>query len=203
MSGSAGSNRSSFSFSPQMSYMDTYASNMQASAAAYQSPVQDRPYQFSPQHMYNTTTTTNTTSDFSPGASPSYRSPPTYPNFGDEYHTEYSPTNYNQSDDNADCSDSDNKVCPFYLKGECRYGERCRNLHIRLSTNKKKLDNASLERMSKIPCKYFRQGVCPFGSMCYFSHEIVDNEDEFNNNIAGTPEKVIYESEDQEAKATE
>lgn len=75
-------------------------------------------------------------------------------------------------------SDDESKVCPFYLKGECRYGERCRNLHIRLSTNKKKFDLNALERMSRIPCKYHRQGVCPFGSMCYFNHAIVDEEEE-------------------------
>lgn len=75
-------------------------------------------------------------------------------------------------------TESDNaKVCPFYLKGECRYGDRCRNLHIRQTANKKKYDQITLERMAKTPCKYNRQGVCPFGALCYFSHEPTDEQD--------------------------
>jgi hypothetical protein len=77
---------------------------------------------------------------------------------------------------NTVSSDEETKVCPFYLKGECRYGDRCRNLHVRSNMNKKKMDLQSLERMRRIPCKYHRQGVCPFGNTCYFNHEMVDEE---------------------------
>jgi hypothetical protein len=194
--GGGGSNRSSMSFSPQMMYM------MENSSPVYHSPVQDRSY-----HYPNTGSMPD-----SPATSPPPFMSSSYPGYGDQlsdYSSEYAQALLQQQQLQQQLQQSDaydtEKVCPFYLKGECRYGERCRNLHIRLSTNKKKLDPASLERMAKIPCKYFRQGVCPFGNMCYFSHETVEETDD--NIHSQSPIKVTYnfgQSDDlHETKATE
>ncbi|KAL0490917.1 zinc finger CCCH domain-containing protein [Acrasis kona] len=78
------------------------------------------------------------------------------------------------SDSSQSSQEAENlpKVCPFFLKGSCLYGDRCRNSHVKPAINgKKKLINEeSLEKFSKIPCKYFRQGHCPFGDACYYLH---------------------------------
>lgn len=91
--------------------------------------------------------------------------------------------------DSSTSDDNNPKVCPFFLKGDCRYGDRCRNMHVRLTpnvSNKKKLINEeSLEKFSKIPCKYYRQGHCPFGDACYYLHRIDDQQQYYmyQNNI--------------------
>jgi len=105
-------------------------------------------------------------------------------------HTEFSPGTSPPLSDSSSSSGQDSnqpKVCPFFLKGDCRYGERCRNMHVKLTTgvgNKKKLINEeSLEKFSKIPCKYYRQGHCPFGDSCYYLHSdyIVNNQGMYQN----------------------
>jgi hypothetical protein len=90
---------------------------------------------------------------------------------------EFSPSTSPPLSDSSASSGQDSntpKVCPFFLKGDCRYGDRCRNMHVKLTpnvSNKKKLINEeSLEKFSRIPCKYYRQGHCPFGDACYYLH---------------------------------
>lgn len=47
----------------------------------------------------------------------------------------------------------EDKVCSYYLNGNCKYGKSCRFLH------------------KKICLNYSSQGHCPYGSRCRFLHQ--------------------------------
>lgn len=74
------------------------------------------------------------------------------------------------------------KLCPFFINGECRYGDKCRFLHLNLDTSDErhaKLAEESKRKQSTIPCKYyaFGKGACPFGEGCFFLHiDLTDGE---------------------------
>eukprot|EP00761_Pharyngomonas_kirbyi_P012984 gb/GECH01013011.1/.p1 GENE.gb/GECH01013011.1/~~gb/GECH01013011.1/.p1 ORF type:complete len:636 (+),score=158.98 gb/GECH01013011.1/:1-1908(+) len=67
------------------------------------------------------------------------------------------------------------KICPFFINGECRYGGKCRFLHLNLDPSDErriKLAEESKRKQSTIPCKHFDfgKGICPYGEECYFVH---------------------------------
>lgn len=77
-------------------------------------------------------------------------------------------------------SNDSNKVCPFFLKGECKFGDRCRYSHPKqallrknsLHKERQLLSEESLRKFSQIPCKYYTtQGSCPFGDQCFYKHD--------------------------------
>lgn len=65
------------------------------------------------------------------------------------------------------------QICQFFKKGECRFGDKCRNLHLK---NKSKLDEQTKKKLKTIRCRF---GVnCPFGHECYYFHEQSDFNDD-------------------------
>lgn len=52
------------------------------------------------------------------------------------------------------------RVCKFYAAGQCRFGDKCRNLHI---------DGNPPQREPR-PCKFFAHGNCRFGDNCRNLH---------------------------------
>jgi len=55
---------------------------------------------------------------------------------------------------------SSRTVCPFYMAGQCRYGNNCRDLHPLTIYDPKDIDI----------CPYFLKGYCKFGDNCNFRH---------------------------------
>ncbi|XP_072530282.1 uncharacterized protein [Salminus brasiliensis] len=75
---------------------------------------------------------------------------------GDESMSDYSDTDTDCHSDSQSGSDSDQgpatstqKACQYYNEGHCRYGKKCRNLHV---------------------CKYFLKGSCRYGASCDLQH---------------------------------
>ncbi|EFC42912.1 makorin RING zinc-finger protein [Naegleria gruberi] len=69
------------------------------------------------------------------------------------------------------------QVCQFFKKGECKFGDKCRNIHLK---NKSKIDEQSRKKLKSIRCRF---GVnCPFGHECYYYHTEADFEDTPSNN---------------------
>lgn len=100
------------------------------------------------------------------------------------------------SEENSRQDKVDIRVCPYYLKGNCLYGNRCRNLHpdptaknsntgywvrgytplktsntpITSVTTEPQLTN-SASRKKSIPCRYFIQNRCKHSKdTCVYSH---------------------------------
>eukprot|EP00435_Cladocopium_sp_Y103_P065103 s612_g27.t1 len=53
------------------------------------------------------------------------------------------------------------RPCRDFLKGNCKYGDRCRYSH----------ENTGSEPAEKRPCKEFLKGHCKYGDRCRYSHE--------------------------------
>merc|ERR1712098_390461 len=64
--------------------------------------------------------------------------------------------------------DKVNKVCQFYLKGQCQRGEACQFLHPKgaQGTQANGSSNAKLVKL----CKFFKEGTCKKGFHCPFAH---------------------------------
>eukprot|EP00347_Sterkiella_histriomuscorum_P019184 403342615 len=62
---------------------------------------------------------------------------------------------------------SKQQICQHYLQGNCRFGDKCNNLHEGGTSQ-----NSSANSKKKIPCRYFLEGMCKNGDKCTFSHEI-------------------------------
>ncbi|KAJ3711049.1 hypothetical protein C8R42DRAFT_690226 [Lentinula raphanica] len=52
-----------------------------------------------------------------------------------------------------------NVICPYYLKGDCRYGNQCINKHSKIG-----------QVMQPLVCKYFLKGECKNGPYCMYRH---------------------------------
>jgi hypothetical protein len=73
--------------------------------------------------------------------------------------------------------DGETADCKFYLKGACKFGERCRNKH-----DKKQRVNGDSPAIKILepaipgvdqgrePCKWLKRGVCKFGARCRNAH---------------------------------
>jgi len=63
------------------------------------------------------------------------------------------------------------QICQFFKKGECKFGDKCRNIHIK---KKSKLDEQTRKKLKGIRCRF---GInCPFGAECYYYHSDADFE---------------------------
>lgn len=72
---------------------------------------------------------------------------------------------------------STQQVCQFFKKGECKFGDKCRNIHLK---NKSKIDEQSRKKLKGIRCRF---GVnCPFGHECYYFHTESDFDDTHSSN---------------------
>lgn len=65
--------------------------------------------------------------------------------------------------------DKRSKECKFYVKGHCRYGDKCKFKH-----SESDIESASVNSMKSIICKYYLHGRCNFGQTCKFKHDIKD-----------------------------
>jgi len=63
--------------------------------------------------------------------------------------------------DGAGHSQASPRPCRDFLKGNCRYGDRCRYSH----------ENTGAEPAEKRPCKEFLKGHCKYGDRCRYSHD--------------------------------
>jgi hypothetical protein len=80
-------------------------------------------------------------------------------------------------------NDQDNgKPCPFFSRGYCKFGDRCKYSHVLPSQSTTSSGTANIfggsqnnhvtQNKGKQLCKYFAQGKCRYGDKCKNSHEL-------------------------------
>ena len=66
------------------------------------------------------------------------------------------------------------KICKFHAKGDCWFGERFRNKHVKINEgnrNQKEIKNAEKKKEeTQIECRYYNKGYCRNGKNCKFRH---------------------------------
>ena len=65
--------------------------------------------------------------------------------------------------------------CRFWLRGECTFGDRCRNSHQTHAVLVTEIDRQHAPVLPKrsavtMACPYFSKGICKFGDQCHYSH---------------------------------
>lgn len=105
---------------------------------------------------------------------------------------------------------SDKKICPFFLRGICRYGAGCKDLHEYPNSN----PGNSINPIPKNPnqntkstnCKYFFTNTCNKGSNCPFFHgyadrlqhiKTIDNHQNQINNLVNMDDTKYISSDNQ------
>ena len=77
-----------------------------------------------------------------------------------------------------------NTLCKYYLKGLCRFGDKCRYVHEKSETRRKQM-NHSEEKIPK--CKFYERGRCKFNEKCRYIH----NDGMTNNNQHTTKSEMM------------
>jgi hypothetical protein len=60
------------------------------------------------------------------------------------------------------------KMCTFFLKGECKFGDTCKFSHIINTTKECDICDIDVE-----PCFFYLEGNCKYGDKCKFNHMTV------------------------------
>lgn len=76
------------------------------------------------------------------------------------------------------------QICPFLIKGSCKFGTKCKNPHTRGGFLKKSIPNTG-ESWRRLICPYFYNKSCKFGIRCRNPHSrgdcIASNNDSTTN----------------------
>jgi len=70
-------------------------------------------------------------------------------------------------------------ICPHFMMGNCRFGDKCKKSHVMDETQqqaaamyKEHMQNSSAEPKKRPPkeCTFYAQGKCLKGDTCSFTH---------------------------------
>jgi hypothetical protein len=68
------------------------------------------------------------------------------------------------------------KICPFYLKGNCKFGDKCKNYHPPNQSVAKQVPNINHSQNSNHNnCKFFLTNSCNKNDNCHFFHGFGDS----------------------------
>eukprot|EP00975_Prorocentrum_lima_P029858 6264253-Prorocentrum_lima.AAC.1 len=66
------------------------------------------------------------------------------------------------------------RECVHFKRGKCKYGDKCKFLHIKQNVQSKKVSKKympeQLSRMKTQDCRLFQKGKCHYGDKCKFLH---------------------------------
>ena len=67
----------------------------------------------------------------------------------------------------------EDKICEFYEKGECWFGNKCKNKHRRgdQQTRNKEIASGTKWDKKKVECRFYKKGNCRKGQKCEFLHK--------------------------------
>src|SRR5437588_154768 len=98
------------------------------------------------------------------------------------------------------------KICPYFLQGTCRFGNKCKDLHVLPTNNNNNQRQGQFQHQQqqhhqhqqhqqhqhqqhqqhpadRKVCKYYLQGTCKFGDRCKDYHPSAVNSNNNNNNF--------------------
>jgi len=90
---------------------------------------------------------------------------------------------------------TEKNVCSYFLMNNCKYGKKCKDLHLASYASKAKTEPPKKKRVGEtkkeVPfCTHFQQGICLYGNSCFKRHVMpLLREETFATTSANKPKK--------------